>query len=84
MNTIHRITRTAGIAGQLQYTATVQYGDEDPRAVTFIGSQFGGPVLMRTTAGAGVTEVFVTNPNRFGGFSERWVRNFFEAAEVPA
>ena len=70
--TIHSIKRSNGVAGQLQYTAAVQYDDEEPRTVSFIGSQFGGPVVMRTDR----AEVFVSNPGRFGPFSEQWVRTF--------
>lgn len=76
MTTIHSIKRTAGIAGQIQYTATVQYEGEDQRVVSFVGSQFGGPVVMLT----GNDQTFVTNPGRFGTFSEAWVRNFFTEA----
>lgn len=75
MTTIHSIKRTRGIAGQIQYTATVQYEGEEPSIVSFVGSQFGGPVVMIQPSGA---QVFVTNPGRFGHFGEGWVRNFLE------
>lgn len=71
---IHSIKRTQGVAGQVQYTAVVQYEGEEPSTVSFVGSQFGGPVVMISGTG---TQVFVTNPGRFGHFSEGWVRNFF-------
>lgn len=73
---IHRIQKHAGIAGQFSVSATVEYPDEAPRTVEFVGSVYGGPVVMRTGAG----ETFVSNPDRFGEFGTDWVRRFFEAA----
>lgn len=67
------IRRVAGIAGQVEYVATVEYEGEGPSTVAFIGSVYGGPVVMRTAS----AEVFVTDPSRFGEFGESWVRKFF-------
>lgn len=72
---IYWIERGAGIAGQYAYSARVGYEGEAPREVMFIGSEYGGPVVMRTEAG----EVFVTDPGRFGEFGRDWVRRFFAA-----
>jgi hypothetical protein len=73
--TIHSITRHAGIAGQFAVSADVQHPDEPVRTVEFVGSVYGGPVVMRTDA----SEMFVTNPGRFGTFGTDWVRKFFES-----
>lgn len=75
MPEIISIKRSAGIAGQVQYTATVRYEGEDESRVAFAGSQFGGPVVMLSGANLQV-QTFVTNPGRFGKFSEAWVRSF--------
>lgn len=74
MPVIHYIRRHAGIAGQFSVTARVEYDDEAPRDVEFVGSVYGGPVVMRF----GAVETFVTNPGRFGEFGETWARRFFE------
>lgn len=76
MTTIHSIKRSNGIAGQVQYTATVQYEGEEPRTVSFVGNTFGGPVVMIT--GPGI-QTFVSHHERFGPFGAAWVRNFFAA-----
>lgn len=71
--TIHTIKRDVGIAGQVAYTATVQYAGEEPHDVTFVGSNYGGPVVMVW----GGVQYFVTDPDRFGDFGEEWVRRFY-------
>jgi hypothetical protein len=71
---IHSIRKHAGIAGQFSVSAEVQYPDEPTRTVTFVGSSYGGPVLMQSDG----FETFVTSPDRFGAFGESWVRLFFE------
>lgn len=69
------IKRINGVAGQISYTVPVTYTDEPTSPVTFVGSVYGGPVLMQTPGfPAGV---FVTDPNRFGKFGPGWVRRFF-------
>jgi hypothetical protein len=73
---IHNIRRQAGIAGQFAVSAEVEYPDEPRRTVVFIGSTYGGPVVMRTDG----RETFVTRPDRFGDFGIDWVRAFFAAA----
>jgi hypothetical protein len=69
---IYFVRRHAGIAGQFSVSARVGYADEPPRDVEFIGSVYGGPVVMRT----GTLETFVSDPGRFGRFGEDWVRRF--------
>lgn len=76
MPTIHKVKRRNGIAGQVQYDAVVEYEDEEPATVSFVGSVYGGPVVMIT----GNVQRFVANPERFGPFGEQWVRNFFQEA----
>jgi hypothetical protein len=76
MTTVHSIRKSAGIAGQFSVTARVEYPGEGRSTVTFVGSHYGGPVVMRT----GGVETFVTDPGRFGEFGTDWVRRFFTAA----
>lgn len=77
MPTILNLKRHNGVAGQVAYDATVEYPGEEPSTVTFVGSYYGGPVVMRTASGV---ETFVTEPARFGVFGAAWVRRFFETA----
>lgn len=72
--TIEKITRKSGVAGQVSYSATVTYGEHGGRdVVTFVGSIYGGPVVMISSA----FQTFVSGPDRFGTFGPEWVRNFF-------
>lgn len=74
--TLSGITKQTGVAGQIAYSVTVTYENEEPYDVRFIGSVYGGPVVMETNG----RQTFVTNPDRFGDFSEKpveWVRKFF-------
>lgn len=71
---VERITSNFGMAGQLAYTAHVRYGDEPIQYVTFAGARYGGPVVMVTET---LDAVFVTEPERFGRLSPRWVRRFY-------
>ena len=68
------ITRTNGIAGQVSYSTTVQYEGETANPVTFVGSTYGGPVVLINNLGG---QTFVTDPGRFGSFGPEWVRRFF-------
>lgn len=72
--TLHKITRQAGVAGQVSVTAEVQYEGEAVETVTFVGSVYGGPVVMITPEG---NQFFVTDADRFGEFGPEWVRKFF-------
>jgi hypothetical protein len=74
---IIKITRQNGVAGQLSYTAKVRYPGEDPSELTFVGSVYGGLVVMVTDAFP--RGVFVKDPSRFGKLSPQWVRRFFGA-----
>lgn len=68
-----------GIAGQYAINAMVRYPGEKASRVSFVGSVYGGTIVMITTGGA---QVFVTNPERFGErLTLQWVRNFFAATE---
>lgn len=72
---VQKITKTRGVAGQVAYTAVVVYSGEEPSTVTFVGSTYGGPVVMQTPADPRGT--FVTEPDRFGPFGAEWIRRFF-------
>lgn len=69
------IRRDTGLAGQISYTVDVTYPDEGARTVQFVGSTYGGPVVMLTEDGL---QTFVEDPQRFGDFGPEWVRRFFE------
>lgn len=76
---VGKITRTNGVAGQISYATVVTYPGEEGGKVSFVGSTYGGPVLMLTP---GCPDgVFVTDPARFGKFSPEWVRRFFGSSE---
>lgn len=71
---IGKIKRTNGVAGQISYSTTVQYPEEPPMKVQFVGSVYGGPVVAISP---GFGQTFVSDPNRFGKFSPAWVRRYF-------
>lgn len=71
---VERITSNVGMAGQIAYTAHVRYGNEPVQYVSFASSRYGGPVVMVTE---NMESVFVTEPERFGRLSPRWVRRFY-------
>lgn len=70
---VTKINRTNGVAGQFALAAHVAYPGEEPRIVEFVGSIYGGTVLMVTEHG----HCWVTDPDRFGTFGKGWVRRFF-------
>ena len=70
---VTKVFSRKGIAGQFAVQATVTYPGEDSRIVEFVGSTYGGPVLMVTEYG----QTWVTDPSRFGKFGKAWVKNFF-------
>lgn len=73
------VRKALGVAGQVSYTATVQHhGEEKTDTVTFVGSAYGGPVVMVLPSGM---QSFVSDPGRFGEFGEQWVRRFCEEVE---
>ncbi len=72
------IRKQNGPAGQISYTAST---DDGP--LTFVGSVYGGPIVMVTPTGA---QTFVSDPGRFASsrafgnlLNEDWVRNFLDA-----
>lgn len=75
--TITTPVKHKGIAGQFAVTTTVTYDDESPVKYEFVGSTYGGPVVMVSPNGM---QVFVADPGRFGAFGVEWVRRFFEEA----
>lgn len=88
--TIHDVTRSTGIAGQVAYTVVVTdrtYPHEegetvtDESTLTFIGSIYGepGPVV----AVIGGHQMHVYEPSRFGHvFDSRWAYRFAIGREV--
>lgn len=68
------ITKRNGVAGQISYSVPVIYPDEPTETITFVGSAYGGPVVMVCPDGR---QVFVTDPGRHGAFGPAWVRSFF-------
>jgi hypothetical protein len=75
MTEILKIKREAGVAGQFGFAVTVQYHPDDPPvSLRFIGSHYGGSVVMELPGGG---QTFVRNAERHGEFSEQWVRKFF-------
>ena len=76
------ISRGKTFAGQRSITAKVQYPDEKPSYIEFVGpsARIGGsgPVVM--IYGEGRNQMRVTDPSRFGEFGPGWVRRFFESA----
>jgi 16S rRNA C1402 (ribose-2'-O) methylase RsmI len=71
--TLANLRRYNGTAGQFSLAVEVTYPGEDTRTVEFVGSVYGGPVLMVTDAG----QTWVTDPGRFGSFGKAWVAKFF-------
>jgi len=81
---IIKVTRHNGIAGQIAYDVDVRYrydsadndfgSDSDLFKVSFIGSVYGGPVVMVSPGGA---QTFVDDPAQYGEFSPRWIRRFY-------
>lgn len=63
------------IADQIGCSVDVTYPGEPTETVIFVGTATGvGPVVMVSPNG---TQVFVTDPGRFGTFGPEWVRRFF-------
>lgn len=80
--TLGPIKRSSGIAGQFSLTVEVSYpGESEGRKVTFVGSTYGGPVVMVTGSSLVTVETFVTDPGRFGAFGPQWVRRFYGVEE---
>lgn len=78
---VNDIKRDPGIAGQYSITARVIYPGELPETITFVGSSYGGPIVMITPSGQ---QVFVSRAvtDRLGEqLSPEWVRGFFGERE---
>lgn len=76
--TLGKIKRTNGVAGQVAYDVEVTYPGQQPSTATFVGSVYGGPVVMVLPSGV---QTFVTEPSQYGKFSPTWVRRFFGTEE---
>jgi hypothetical protein len=75
MPTLGKITKERGVAGQVAYSVAVTYEGGPTDTVRFVGSTYGGPVVMVTAGNP--RGMFVTDPDRFGEFGPEWVRRFF-------
>lgn len=73
---IGEVREQSGLAGQVAYSVPVTYAGEPTETLTFVGSVYGGPVVMVTGSGM---QTFVVEPGRFGEFGPEWVRRFFNA-----
>jgi hypothetical protein len=73
--TLGAIRKHAGVAGEVEYSVSVTYPGEDESTVRFVGSMYGGLVLMITPGNPRGS--WVTDPWRFGKFGPEWVRRFF-------
>ena len=74
---VEKVKLHPGIAGQFSVSALVTYPGEPAAPVSFVGSRFGGPVVMVFGEGR---QAFVNYPERFGSFANdpvSWVRKFF-------
>ena len=71
--TLSGLRRYNGTAGQFSLAVEVTYPDEEARTVEFVGSVYGGPVLMITDH----AQTWVIDPGRFGTFGKAWVKKFF-------
>lgn len=77
--TLGKITRQNGVAGQFAYTVPVTYAHEgaERHLVTFVGSVYGGRVVM-VTPGGHQTFVSADVMERCGEtLTPEWVRRFF-------
>lgn len=71
---LSEVRRRNGIAGQISYSVDVTYQGETVETLMFVGSVYGGPVVMVSPNGA---QTFVVEPSRFGEFGPAWIRRFF-------
>lgn len=71
---IHGIKRRNGVAGQFSLVATVEYPGEGRSVVEFVGSVYGGPVIMVTPSGH---QIPVRRPGLGEKLTPAWVRVFF-------
>ena len=71
---LSKVRRSNGVAGQISYSVDVTYSGEPTETLTFVGSVYGGPVVMVSPNGV---QTFVTDPQRFGTFGPEWVCRFF-------
>jgi hypothetical protein len=75
--TVENIERHPGIAGQYTMTADVTYPDGPTEPITFVGSIYGGPVVMVTPSGQQVMVSQAVTERLGSTLDESWVRRFF-------
>lgn len=70
--------KSAGVAGGYQVSTTVTYDGEAPAVLTFVGSVYGGPIVMVLASGV---QVVVSDAWRFGAqLDAAWVDGFLSAS----
>lgn len=77
------VKRAAGIAGSFSYRVRVQYPGEAPEVSEFVGSVYGGPIVLVLPSGA---QTFVSSrvTDRIGReLTPEWVARFFAPAARP-
>jgi len=80
--TVDQIKRHNGVAGQFSYSARVRYPGESASTVTFVGSTYGGPIIMVTPDGHQIP-VSSRVTERIGAtLNPDWVRAFFAQKET--
>ena len=76
-----KITRHNGIAGQFSYSVMTTYPGEPSARVEFVGSVYGGTIIMVTDAG---TQIPISSrvTDRIGStLDPAWIRSFFAPRE---
>lgn len=73
--TLGTIRKHSGVAGEITYSVAVTYPGLQSLVVRFVGSVYGGPIVMVTPSNPKGT--FVRDSARFGEFGPEWVRRFF-------
>lgn len=78
------IKRQNGIAGQYAYDVAHQYEGEPVATVAFVGSIYGGPIVMVTPSGHQIP-VSSRVTDRIGStLTPEWCREFFSPALTTA
>jgi hypothetical protein len=77
---VSKIHKHTGIAGQFEISAVVEYEGEAQQTVSFVGSVYGGPIVMVTPYGQTFVSASVTD--RIGSqLTPAWVERFFTDKE---
>lgn len=72
--TLTDVTKHRGIAGQYSYEVSYRYDTGASHRVTFVGSEYGAPVVMVD----GTHQWFVSDWRQYGDtLNVAWVRRFY-------